>query len=746
MGRPFAIIGFTMFATLFFVAVLGQTAGIILLIAALCVLLPMLFIKKLKKNAAVILALMSCVFSVLFYSAAYQLFITPQEKFVGREARWSGTVCDYPSYENDCYYYEVKVDAVDGKPLKKAFRLRLCTTEEAGAKPADRLTFHGEIYALGSSGRFTRLNYLSDNCFLGVYATEDVETTAAAAGFHGLECFFAEYRHRIVSAIASLLPADNAALCAAVLTGDKSGISAENLANINRIGISHIICVSGLHLSILASAVIFTLRKLRLPRRLRYGAAAGFVLFFMALCGFTMSVVRAGIMFLVYILSELLLAEPDSRNSLGIATMIVLLNPFAATNIGFIFSFTSTLSIITIGTRANAYCKEKWQISRRNKLIKLCFSLFEIFLISLCVNLFTLPFSVLIFQKISPAGLAANVLILPIATALLVSSALCAVLTLISFHLFAVIIYPFAFVASALSAYVLKIASVLGKMRASSLYLGDRFALIFAAVLLIAAALLLAIKAIAANNKKLYRLTAGICTFVVLLSATLPFALAKPACNVTVHAVSYGMCLSVKTKEEFILIDTAAGNRAYEKVSRDMFAGGVENVDYLVLTSDRVNEAGNASLFVSRLPIKNIILSKNNQFNSVFSQSDVRLMSTDNLQLQFKSGLSLDFYSSKLTAIMLTFRKTKVLIVNSTAFDMSYLPQNMRSFDYLICKGKVHQAIVNSSINGIIEITTKPRQTNPFSAALYSTADRKDIHLSISEKTTKIGSENAWRR
>ena len=746
MGRPFAIIGFTMFATLFFVAVLGQTAGIILLIVALCVLLPMLFIKKLRKNAAVILALMSCVFSVLFYSAAYQLVITPQEKFVGREARWSGTVCDYPSYENDCYYYEVKVDAVDGKTLKKAFRLRLCTTEEAGAKPADRLTFHGKIYALGSSGRFTRLNYLSDNCFLGVYATEDVETTAAVAGFHGLECFFAEYRHRIVSAIASLLPADNAALCAAVLTGDKSGISVENLANINRIGISHIICVSGLHLSILASAVIFILRKLRLPRRLRYGAAAGFVLLFMALCGFTMSVVRAGIMFLVYILSELLLAEPDAENALGVATIIVLLNPFAATNIGFIFSFTSTLSIITVGSRVIAFLKEKWQITRQKKALKFCFSLLEIFLISLCVNLFCLPFSVLIFQKVSPAGLLANVLILPIATALLVSTAVCAVLTLLSFPIFAIFIYPFAFVSSALSAYVLKIAASLGKTRFASVYLGDRHALLFAAILLLSAALLLALKAVISKNSRIFRLTALGCCVIVVISALLPLIFAKPDCTVTVHALSYGMCLSVKTKEECILIDTASGHQAYETVNQDLFSGGFSAADYLVLTSDRVNEAGNASLLLERLPIKNVLLSPENDFSTVFEKEDVHLLRTNETLMHFKSGLDLGFFSKKVTAVLLEYRNIKVLVVNSNDFLLTDLPQNMRTFDYLICKGKVREAIVNSSINGIIEITAKPREENPFSAALYSTADRKDIRLIISEKNTRIGSENVWQR
>ena len=57
---------------------------------------------------------------------------------------------------------------------------------------------------------------------------------------------------------------DYGALCLALLLGDRSELSRTVYSDMTRSGITHIICVSGLHLTIWTGLVLFVLRRLRL--------------------------------------------------------------------------------------------------------------------------------------------------------------------------------------------------------------------------------------------------------------------------------------------------------------------------------------------------------------------------------------------------------------------------------------------------------------------------------------------------
>ena len=360
MGRPFAIIGFSMFASLFFICSLGITSAFVLMAVGAITLSVMLLVPRLRQYKAVIAAATAVLLASGLFCVRYYIAYRPCLQYFEKPVKVCATLNDYPDYKYDKYYLEAKVEKINGKQVKP-FGVRLSTEEIADAKPGDTIELSTTLYQAGSDAKFSQLNYISKGIFATGYCSEEplidnVNSTKS------ISILLAEYRHAIVLALQRLMPPHNAALASAVLIGEKSYIAQDNLEEINTAGISHIICVSGLHLSILGFAVIRFFSVLRFSRRLKYLTAAAFIIFFMALCGFSNSVVRAGLMFLVFIAAELLLAEPDSLNALGFAACIILLNPFSAGNIGFIFSFAATFSIITAGAKITDHFKEKWSI------------------------------------------------------------------------------------------------------------------------------------------------------------------------------------------------------------------------------------------------------------------------------------------------------------------------------------------------------------------------------------------------
>ena len=111
-------------------------------------------------------------------------------------------------------------------------------------------------------------------------------------------------------------------------------------------GVSHFIVVSGLHMSVVGMCFPFILRKLLKNKFLYVFGSCAVIVLYMGITGFSPSVVRAGVMFIVYVIGMLFNRKPDSFSSLGLAVLILTAeNPYAGGNIGLLLSVTATLGI-----------------------------------------------------------------------------------------------------------------------------------------------------------------------------------------------------------------------------------------------------------------------------------------------------------------------------------------------------------------------------------------------------------------
>ena len=114
-----------------------------------------------------------------------------------------------------------------------------------------------------------------------------------------LETRFAEFRRMLSRRAIMLSDYETGTLCAALLLGERSFISGNVSLDFRDSGISHILALSGMHLTILAAGIAFLLTLFGINKKWRVLIIIIVTLIYMMLTGFSTSIMRAGIMLII---------------------------------------------------------------------------------------------------------------------------------------------------------------------------------------------------------------------------------------------------------------------------------------------------------------------------------------------------------------------------------------------------------------------------------------------------------------
>lgn len=145
---------------------------------------------------------------------------------------------------------------------------------------------------------------------------------------------------------ARLLPKGEGALLSGVLLGRGERIPQSVREDYAKAGISHLLAVSGLHLTVMLSLFSLLLQFSWFSRRERLLIEIALAFAFAALAGFSPSILRAAAMFALCRAALLLGRDSDGLNSLGFSIILFLLiNPYAVFNISLQLSYLATMGI-----------------------------------------------------------------------------------------------------------------------------------------------------------------------------------------------------------------------------------------------------------------------------------------------------------------------------------------------------------------------------------------------------------------
>lgn len=228
-------------------------------------------------------------------------------------------------------------------------------------------------------------------------------------------------RARGVSTLHRLYPDPAAGLLAGILLGDETGISPRLKEAFNDTATRHIVAISGFNIGIIAGLVL-NLASRRVGVRKAIWIAALSVLGYTILVGAQASVVRAGIMGLVVLGSQLAGRDQHSLNTLAFtAALMALINPLVLWDVGFQLSFTATLGLVVFAaplqlwanTHLEAHLPTEWAA-------RLKVPLSDYVLLTFAAQIFTLPLLLYYFGRLSLVALPANLLVLPLQPAILI--------------------------------------------------------------------------------------------------------------------------------------------------------------------------------------------------------------------------------------------------------------------------------------------------------------------------------------
>lgn len=153
-------------------------------------------------------------------------------------------------------------------------------------------------------------------------------------------------RQRIKECLNFGLSNENAELTYSALFGDKTNLFDSNKEAFKLAGVAHLLAVSGLHVGIIVAIFNWLCKKLKLNKWIRLAIIGCLLLFYMYICDFSASIVRAAIMSIMLMLAPIFNRKYDSLSAIGFAGIICfLIDPLFAFDAGSTMSFACVTGI-----------------------------------------------------------------------------------------------------------------------------------------------------------------------------------------------------------------------------------------------------------------------------------------------------------------------------------------------------------------------------------------------------------------
>lgn len=216
-----------------------------------------------------------------------------------------------------------------------------------------------------------------------------------------------DFREKVKKVYETYMNASDAGVMSTMTLGDKSLLDAEIKELYQGAGISHILAISGLHISVIGMSLYQMLRRFGLSYQTAGIIAGGCMIAYGVMTGLSASTIRAVLMFLLMLLGQMLGRSYDSLTALSVAAVVLLWeNPFLLQYAGFLFSFAAVLGVVIVGKNLeNTFQPQK-------KLAKTL-------LVSLSIQLATLPLVSFFYYEIPTYTMLINLFVLPLLNVLL---------------------------------------------------------------------------------------------------------------------------------------------------------------------------------------------------------------------------------------------------------------------------------------------------------------------------------------
>lgn len=225
-----------------------------------------------------------------------------------------------------------------------------------------------------------------------------------------------------------------ASLAKAMILGDKRQIPNDLREKFSQAGLSHLVAISGMHISIIAGILMMFFLQIGLKRCYAFYFSSIFLFIYIAMIGFPPSAIRAGIMGFLVLLALNFGRLNKLSNSLFLAAAILLfINPrLLRDDIGFQLSFLAVLGIALVYPILDGFFNKIMDLVGNSRLFSFLEKgkfFYDILNITVSAQVFTLPIIAVNFHQVSLVVVLSNLLVIWILPIFMISAMLALILS-----------------------------------------------------------------------------------------------------------------------------------------------------------------------------------------------------------------------------------------------------------------------------------------------------------------------------
>lgn len=307
----------------------------------------------------------------------------------------------------------------------------------------DKILIKGEFAEPSESrnyGGFNYKEYLKSIKVHGTIKADSIEVLAKNSN-NSIFTFANNINLKIKENISKLIPEKYGAIFTGLILGDTSKVEEEVNDNFKIANISHVLAISGMHITYIVMGIELLLKRGIGKRKTRIITIIVLVIY-MFITGFSPSVVRASLMGIIMLISKLIHRKNDIWTSISLSLLILLIyNPFLILNVGLQLSYLGTIGIVCFNKNSYNFLRKlkirnrkiKYRINR--KFILFIDKIKEILSVTLSAQIVILPILLFNFNILGIYFFISNILVSVIIGPIIIVGFVCILISFISIEI-----------------------------------------------------------------------------------------------------------------------------------------------------------------------------------------------------------------------------------------------------------------------------------------------------------------------
>lgn len=398
-------------------ATLGVTANSFFQIQLFLLIILFFIFLYIRFNGKSKILLVHLINLLLFYATAYASDFLHETVYIGTEKSFQVSFMEQPIFDGNL----LKAKVLTEQKEEVLLHYKILTEEEKN-KLESNLPIGLTCLATGSlvqpeanrnENSFNYQQYLKHQNIHWILKAENIKWSHCRFSNSSVITKLKNFRQQGIAYVNEHFPSTSSGFVAALLFGDQTYIDEDVLINYQRLGIVHLLAISGLHVSFLTGMLFFLGIRIGVTRERMMIIILIFLPVYAILSGATPSVMRACLMAMLFTFLLLWKKRMSAITAIGIVYLVMLfIQPNILFNIGFQLSFAVTFSIMMSLPIFQKYPQKTMQL----------------LVVSIVCQLVALPILLYHFFEVSVLGIFLNVLYVPIYSVILLPFSIIALL------------------------------------------------------------------------------------------------------------------------------------------------------------------------------------------------------------------------------------------------------------------------------------------------------------------------------